>query len=535
MDASEHEVKKGGVGGSPPTTNPWQGVAERVAAIIRVSGIEVFRHAVRQVVRERLNIQNERSRREKARCEAVKKDGVLYRDGDIPEQPEGEWFFHLETIRGSIKLPPEIALPPKQPTRPSSPKCLREGIPRKGWSDTDKDEVETFHKAIATFKEQEQEYWPQRAKAMLPIFEHVKSRGFPNDEEGDFPYEFDICAWLPAELHYNNDPPHESLLPVPRRALTDGEKMTILAAVYDAHWRGAEKIAPWGVSEDGKGPDLWPSDAKENERRAALGYFMLFREAENLGSNDLPIVRSWLDEWKLPSLPPQLAASAPAIFEPPPPPPPPPPADTTLVFASDGDGYFIRGFGAEGHFKSSAGLRRLEKLLHNAGRPVLMASLMAEGEPRRSVSSLDEVIETPEDGEAGFHEGGIQEDLLDEEALEEIRKELLRLDGDIEKTERDHDAAETHRLQAEKEQILDHLRRDSRFGGGSRAMTSGTDRLRSAIANSLSAAYKKLRNAAPSLEELADHLKLATRAEGSIYYIYVPHPIPPWSFDKPSS
>ena len=200
---------------------------EQIAAIVRVSGLEVFRQAVRQVERERLNIQDERSRREEARCEAVKKNGVLYRNELIPEQPGRDWFFHLEVLRGSIKLPTEIALPPERPKRPDSPACLRDHLPQKDWSDADRHEVETFHQALATFEEQEREFWPKRAQTMLPIFEHVKQRGFPTHEEGGFPYAFDVCAWLPAELHYDNDPPHERLLPVPRRALTDAEKIEV--------------------------------------------------------------------------------------------------------------------------------------------------------------------------------------------------------------------------------------------------------------------------------------------------------------------
>lgn len=542
-------------GGETRTTDPWQVVAERVAAIIRVSALEVFRQAVRQVTCERLKAADERERRKEARCEALKKNGVLYRDGSIPEQPEPDSFFHLEILRGSIKLPPEIALPPEPPKRPEPPACLRDHRPREGWSDTDKNDVETFDKAIAAFEEQEREFWPRRAKAMLPIFEHVKQRGFPTHEEGGFPYEFDVCAWLPAELHYDNDPPHESLLPVPRRALTDAEKMTILAAVYDAHWRGAEKIAPWGVSEDGDAPDAWPSDAERDERRAALGYFMLFREAENLDAADLPIARSWLEEWKLSFQPSNLAGDTPstsaqAISEPPPPPAisEPPPADTTLVFALDGDGYFIRGFGAEGHFKATVGLCRLEKLLRDAGKPVLMTALVSEETSPRSVATLDEVIETPEDGETGFQEKETQNLTFDKEALIEIRGELLRLENEIDEARFNCDTAAIDRLTDEKEQLKAFLQKDLRLGGRkafrkndllsaaklSRGVPSETDKLRSKIANTLTTAYNKMKNASPALDKLADHLKEAIRAEGPTY-IYGPHPMPTWSFDKPSS
>ncbi len=228
------------------------------------------------------------------------KNGVLYRDGALPNQPGREWFFHLETLRGSIKLPPEIALLPKPPKRPSAPACLRDGKSREDWSDADKDEVDTYQKAKAKHGEEMTAFWLEWHRAIVPVFEHVKQRGFPNDENGDYRYEFDVCCSLPDELNPAEDPPHKRLLPVPQRELTNVEKMAILAAIYDAHWRGSEKIAPWGVSDDGEGPDPWPSEAERDERRAALGYYFLFREAEQLDTADLPVVRSWLEELRLP-------------------------------------------------------------------------------------------------------------------------------------------------------------------------------------------------------------------------------------------
>jgi len=523
-----------GTEGKTPASGQWQSVAKRVAAVIRVSGIGIFRQAVREVARERLKVDDERERREQARCEMLKMDGVLYRDGAIPKQPERDWCFHLESIRGSIKLSPEIAPPPKQPERPSPPACLRDSIPRGEWNETDKDEVAAYHKQKAKHVEEIQAFWPEWSQAILPVFEHAKQRGFPDDEDGDFDYSFDVCCWVPAELDPAKDPRNEALLPCPKRALTDAEKIAVLAAVYDAHWRGGEKIAPWGVSEDGEGPDLWPSDGERDDRRAALDYYFLFQEAQQLDDSDLPVVGSWLEELQ-PSFKSPVStnytptASMQAIPE-----PPPPPVDTTLVFARDGDGYFIRAFGAEGHFKSTKGLARLEQLLRDAGKPVSMKSLVSESKPRRTVSTLDEVIETPEGGETGFQIGDIQQPVYDDEAMKNIQKELLRLDEEIDNAKYNCDTAEVDRLAVKKEQLLARLKKDLRLGGKSRTMTSETDRLRSAIANSLSGAYKNLRRATPPLGKLADHLESVIRAQGSIY-IYAPQPCPSWSFDKPGS
>jgi hypothetical protein len=38
------------------------------------------------------------------RREALKKDGVLYRDGSIPDRPKGDWHFHQDILGGYVKL-----------------------------------------------------------------------------------------------------------------------------------------------------------------------------------------------------------------------------------------------------------------------------------------------------------------------------------------------------------------------------------------------------------------------------------------------
>lgn len=277
----------------------WQGVAARIAAVIRVRGLEGFRKAVRQVARERFDASDEKDRREEARRQELKKNGVWYGIQALPPRPDREWFDDLDVIRGCIKLPPGIALPPQPPERPVAPACLRDGKPRKDRTDSDRNELDTYNKALEKFKEAEREFWPNRAEAMLPVFDYVKAEGFPNNKDGDFEYSFEVCGWLPSDLHPDRDWPTYGLLPVPKRALTDAEKTTVLAAVYDAYWRGDEKIAPWGVSEKGDGPAAWPSEAEHYEKRAAAWYYLLVYGAERLGPGDLPIVRGWLDELRL--------------------------------------------------------------------------------------------------------------------------------------------------------------------------------------------------------------------------------------------
>ena len=285
-----------GIGPNTTTVDRWKEVAEQIAAIIQMSEIEVFRQAVQQVTCDRLKTEDERERREEARREALKESGVLYRDGAIPDRPEGDWYFHQDILGGYVKLPSKVKLPPKQPERPKPPACLRDPKLHKDWDDADKKVVDRFHAEEAKYNKRIQAFWPKWHRAILPLFEQVKKRGFPNDDKGEYRYDFDLCCWVPRELHPAKDPRNEELLPVPRRALTDVEKITVLAAVYDAHSRGSEKVAPWGLSEDGSDPDAWQADAERDEKRAALVYFWLFQKARRLDDSDQPVVESWLKD-----------------------------------------------------------------------------------------------------------------------------------------------------------------------------------------------------------------------------------------------
>lgn len=68
-------MENSGTDGNTPVSGQWQNVAEQIADIIRVSRIEVFRQAVRQVTCDRLKTEDERERREEARREARGAEG----------------------------------------------------------------------------------------------------------------------------------------------------------------------------------------------------------------------------------------------------------------------------------------------------------------------------------------------------------------------------------------------------------------------------------------------------------------------------
>lgn len=283
MDNSENES-------NVQVSVQWQDIAKQIKDLIRVSGIDVFREAVRQVSYDRLKIEDERERREEQRHEALKEKSVLYLDGAIPDRPKGDWFFHQDLLWGYIKLPSEVIPPPNQLKRPAPPACLRNHKPRKEWNNTDKQEIQSFYAKEAKYQKRIEMLWPK-----LHCFNEVKQRRFPNEDDGDFRYEFDLCCWLPRELAPATDPQNEELLPVPSRELSNVEKIAVLAAIYDAHWRGSEKVTPWGLSDDRSDPVAWQANgAKRDEKRAALVYFLLFQKAQLLDQSDLTVVESWL-------------------------------------------------------------------------------------------------------------------------------------------------------------------------------------------------------------------------------------------------
>lgn len=287
MDNSENES-------NVQVSGQWQNIAKQIKDLIGVSGIDVFREAVRQVACERLKIEDERGRREEQRREALKEKGVLHLDGAIPDRPKGDWYFHQDILWGYIKLPSDVKLPQNQLIRPKPPACFRNHKPRKEWNNTDKQEILSFYAKEEKYQKRIEALWPKQH-----CFKEVKQRGFPNDDDGDFRYEFDLCCWLPRKLAPATDPRNEELLPVPRRELTDVEKIAVLAAIYDAHWRGNEKVAPWGVSDDGSNPEAWQANgAERDEKRAALDYFLLFQKALRLDHSDLTVVESWLVDTK---------------------------------------------------------------------------------------------------------------------------------------------------------------------------------------------------------------------------------------------
>ena len=216
-----------------PEVNDRQELAQQVDWLIREIGIKSLRDAVRQVAADRVNALDEAERREEARREALVKTGVEYGHQELPERPkEGDWFTWLTTFRGSVK-----------------------GDPNE--------------------------------------FDELRAAGFPSEQGGEA-YEVDVEGWIPGELSPDQDPHTYDLLPIPRRGLTVPEKLTILSAIHDAHGRGNELVAPWGVSREGNMPTTMSAEAESNEGNTSHWYYMLTRTARELTSDDAILARDFI-------------------------------------------------------------------------------------------------------------------------------------------------------------------------------------------------------------------------------------------------
>jgi len=189
--------------------------------------------------------------------------------------------------------------------------------------------------------------------------------------------------------------------------------------------------------------------------------------------------------------------------------------EAEFVFARDGSMWFIRGFGAEGHFESMRGFEYIAQLLRayqNApkgtfGGIVPMTELVADVVPSQPIK--------PASGDVA----------ADREALRSCHKRLEELDAELVETRKRGDLGCLEALEKEKQQLQGYLSQ------GTRKLGDEIDKLRVRIANNLKVAYKKLRQG--KLDQLAWHLESSISAEGATY-IYRPADRPQWIFSKQS-
>jgi hypothetical protein len=186
-----------------------------------------------------------------------------------------------------------------------------------------------------------------------------------------------------------------------------------------------------------------------------------------------------------------------------------------FIFAPDGDGYCIAGFGERGHVPSLKGFDVIARLVRTPSVPVPMLELAGAADDERIACDHRSRQET-----------------LDSQALKEIHEKLAELRADYEKARAANNTVEMASAEKQIEQLKSNLREATGLAGGSRDMNSEKERLRPTIHRNLNTAYTRLRNAKPPMDELANHFEGAISSEGGAF-IYCPAAPIVWSPSLP--
>jgi len=182
-----------------------------------------------------------------------------------------------------------------------------------------------------------------------------------------------------------------------------------------------------------------------------------------------------------------------------------------FCFRRDGDGWFIRAFGKEGHFKHLKGFSYYALLIERAGKHVPMAELIERVQGSKPKEVFWRSIE------------GTSQKVFDDEAMQAIQREIKELKGEIEDAKRRHDVTQAEVSERRLQELLGHYNDNVASSGKSRSFATTTDKMRSAIANALRCARGKLRKA--GMHELAHHLEGFVKAEEGSYVYFQPENI----------
>jgi hypothetical protein len=154
---------------------------------------------------------------------------------------------------------------------------------------------------------------------------------------------------------------------------------------------------------------------------------------------------------------------------------------TDAELCRDGDLWRVRHRGASAHLKDRKGLADLAVLLARPGVDVHVLDLAGAG---------------PHDGRGA--------DVLDAPALAAYRARLAELDTERDDAAEAHDLGRAERLDAERDALLDQVRRAAGLGGRRRSLGAGTaERARKAVTARLREAIRRIGEVLP---ELGAHL-----------------------------
>jgi hypothetical protein len=137
----------------------------------------------------------------------------------------------------------------------------------------------------------------------------------------------------------------------------------------------------------------------------------------------------------------------------------------------------------------------------------------------------DLVTDYPEDV-AAFQPWS-QQRTLDREGLARIHKSLAETRDDLEEAERENDVVEAGHCREEIQNLQVQLKHAVGLGGKPRDLNQD-DKLRPMVYGTLTTAYKKLRDANPTMSEVADHFEASISSESGAFVYFPAQSAPAW-------
>lgn len=188
------------------------------------------------------------------------------------------------------------------------------------------------------------------------------------------------------------------------------------------------------------------------------------------------------------------------------------------VFSCEGDMRTVTFDGVTVHLKDLKGMHYLERLLSEPGREFHVLDLVAveRGALPVGVTADDTGIEV----HSGLGQSGLE--VFDSKAREAYRQRLAETEDDIAEAEANQDFHRAELARADRQFLVDELRRGVGLSGRARTVGDGLERARTSATRSLRYALKRIRKHHPSL---GGHLERTIRT--GTYFTYEPDPRAP--------
>jgi hypothetical protein len=188
------------------------------------------------------------------------------------------------------------------------------------------------------------------------------------------------------------------------------------------------------------------------------------------------------------------------------------------VFRRDGDQWFIRYMGGEGHFTDWKGIGYIYQLLR---RPNPTPSEVMDGLDLQGITS-----------DTGQVQAAKAQRACDRPALAQINQRRKEIECELDECKRANDQGREDSLLEERRRLLEQLKRDTGLGGRIRPL--GEDDPAKKAGKAAQAAIDRAIKAieeAPGLEECAKYLRLTIRRSSGEFAYLAPHPVPQWVLD----